>query len=325
MQSNLNRRELLAATGGVLAAGFSATTLASAHAPQQKRSAAEPFGYCFNTSTIRGQKLGIVDQVELTTNAGYDSIEPWMRDIDAYVNAGGSLADLRKRIEDSGLTVESAIGFAQWIVDDDEKRKQGLEQAKRDMDTLRQIGGIRLAAPPTGATKQTDLNLFEAAKRYRALLELGDEMGVVPQVEVWGFSQSLSRLGESVFVAIESGHPKACLLPDVYHIFKGGSDFAGLSLLSGDAIQVFHVNDYPAEPARETMTDAHRVYPGDGVAPLSEIFRMIYQSGFRGALSLELFNKDYWKQDALQVAQTGLRKTKAAVLNAQLDQLAKAD
>ena len=324
MQSNLNRREMLAATGSVLAAGFSATTYAASPSARQ-RSAAEPFGYCFNTSTIRGQKLGIVEQVDLTAKAGYDSIEPWMRDIDAYAKEGGSLTDLRKHIEDSNLTVESAIGFAQWIVDDDEKRKQGLEQAKRDMDTLRQIGGIRIAAPPTGATKQTDLDLFEAAKRYRALLELGDEMGVVPQVEVWGFSKSLSRLGESMFVAIESGHPKACLLPDVYHIFKGGSDFAGLGLLSGSAIQVFHVNDYPAEPPREMMNDAHRVYPGDGVAPLSDIFRMIYRAGFRGVLSLELFNRDYWNQDALKVAQTGLRKTKAAVLQAKLDQLAKAD
>ncbi|MCA9022944.1 MAG: sugar phosphate isomerase/epimerase, partial [Planctomycetaceae bacterium] len=254
MQTNLNRRQMLAATGGVLAAGFTASTSAVA-APTRTRSAAEPFGYCFNTSTIRGQKLGIVEQIDLTSQAGYDSIEPWMRDIDEYVKNGGSLADLKKRIQDSGLTVESAIGFAQWIVDDDAKRKEGLEQAKRDMDTLRQIGGIRIAAPPTGATNQTDLNLFEAAKRYRALLELGDQMGVIPQVEVWGFSKSLSRLGESMFVAIESGHPEACLLPDVYHIYKGGSDFEGLGLLSGSAIQVFHVNDYPADPPRETIND----------------------------------------------------------------------
>ena len=68
-------------------------------------------------------------------------------------------------------------------------------------------------------------------------------------------------------VCVEASHPKACLLPDVYHIFKGGSDFGGLALLDDNAIQVFHMNDYPAEPAREQMKDAHRVYPGDGVAP----------------------------------------------------------
>lgn len=324
MQTNLNRREMLAAAGGLLAAGIAAPATATA-GTNRTRTAAEPFGYCFNTSTIRGQKLGIVEQIDLTSQAGYDSIEPWLRDIDEYVKAGGSLSDLKKRIDDAGLTVESAIGFAQWIVDDDAARKEGLEVAKRDMDTLRQIGGIRIAAPPTGATKQTDLNLFNAAKRYRALLELGDQMDVIPQVEVWGFSSSLSRLGESMFVAIESGHPKACLLPDVYHIYKGGSDFAGLGLLSRSAIQVFHVNDYPANPPRETINDSHRVYPGDGVAPLTEIFRMIHQAGFRGTLSLELFNRDYWQQDPLEVAKTGLQKTKAAVLQAGLDQPVKAD
>jgi sugar phosphate isomerase/epimerase len=144
-------------------------------------------------------------------------------------------------------------------------------------------------------------------------LEIGDQTGIVPQVEVWGFSQSLGRLGEAVLVAIESGHPRACLLPDVYHIFKGGSDFAGLKLLSGSAVHVFHVNDYPAMPARSEMNDSHRVYPGDGVAPLASIFRDLAASGFRGMLSLELFNRDYWQQDALNVARTGLEKTREAV------------
>jgi 2-keto-myo-inositol isomerase len=31
-------------------------------------------------------------------------------------------SDLKKRISDCGLTVESAIGFAEWIVDDDARR-----------------------------------------------------------------------------------------------------------------------------------------------------------------------------------------------------------
>ena len=127
------------------------------------------------------------------------------------------------------------------------------------MDVLRQIGGKRIAAPPVGATRGEMLDLFQAAQRYRALLEVGDQMGVVPQVEVWGFSKNLSRLGESIFVAVASGHPKACLLPDVYHIYKGGSDFTGLGLLAGSAIGVFHVNDYPADPPRKTIKAAHRV------------------------------------------------------------------
>ena len=278
--------------------------------------AAKDIRYCLNMSTIRGQKLSLPQQVEIAAKAGYQAIEPWMGELDTFVQGGGKLADLRKQIEDAGLSVESAIGFAQWIVDDDEKRKAGMEQAKRDMDTLRQIGGKRIAAPPTGATNQTDLNLYKAAERYRALLDLGESMGIIPQVEVWGFSTSLSKLGETMLVALEARHPKACILPDVYHLHKGGSEFEGLRMISADAIQVFHMNDYPKDPPRATIKDADRVYPGDGIAPLGEVLRTLLKNGFRGVLSLELFNPGYWKQDALLVARTGLEKMKESVAKA---------
>ncbi|MFK7820259.1 MAG: sugar phosphate isomerase/epimerase family protein [Planctomycetaceae bacterium] len=303
----IDRRGLLA-----LGAGSAATVLTNPVAAAEPQGKAQ-FTYCFNTSTIRGQKLSLVEEIDIAAKAGYDGIEPWLRKIDAYKESGGSLKDLSKRLKDHGLKVESAIGFAQWIVDDEKQRAKGLEQAKRDMDSLRQIGGLRIAAPPAGATNKAGLNLFAAAERYAKLLELGDKMDVVPQVEVWGFSKNLSRLGETVFVAVESGHPKACVLPDVYHIFKGGSDFEGLNLLSGPTIQVFHMNDYPANPPREQMKDADRVYPGDGVAPVTSILKGLQAKGSPVALSLELFNPTYWTQDALEVAKTGLAKMKAAV------------
>jgi sugar phosphate isomerase/epimerase len=141
-------------------------------------------------------------------------------------------------------------------------------------------------------------------------------MGVVPQLEIWGPSKNLHLLGEAMFVVIESGHPKACLLPDVYHTYKGGSDFNGFKQISAHAIQVFHMNDYPADPPRETISDRDRVYPGDGIAPLTQIIRDLQANCSRAVLSLELFNPDLWKQDPLAVAKTGLAKMKDAVSKA---------
>jgi sugar phosphate isomerase/epimerase len=180
------------------------------------------------------------------------------------------------------------------------------------METLKAIGGTRIAAPPAGATDKV-VSLPDAARRYRALLELGEKTGIAPQVEVWGFSKSLSRLSETVFTAVESGHAMACVLPDIYHLHKGGSGFDTMKLLSGVAVQMFHVNDYPATPDRAAINDSHRVYPGDGVGPLKQIVRDLRTAGFRGYLSLELFNRDYWKQDAELVARTGLRKMREMV------------
>ena len=117
-------------------------------------------------------------------------------------------------------------------------------------------------------------------------------------------------------VAIASGHPKACVLPDVYHMYKGGSDPNGLRLLSGAAIHVIHLNDYPADPPRATISDANRIYPGEGIAPLTAIFRNLRNAGFNGYLSLELFNRDYWKRSPVKVAKEGIDKMRAAVKKA---------
>ena len=307
-RNNLSRRGFIAGAGIVLTAG-SVTT--SWGAKKQTSKTTVGFSYCFNTSTIRGQRLSLEKEIEITAKAGYHSIEPWVNKIHEYVKSGGNLEKLRRRINDLGLTVESAIAFSQWMVDDDAKRTEALEQNKRDMDVLARIGGKRIAAPPAGIRGPVDL--MKAAERYRTLLEIGDEMGIIPQVEVWGPSKGLYRLGQAMFIVIESGHPKACLLPDVYHIYKGGSDFNGLKAISHKAIQVFHLNDYPADPPRETINDRDRVYPGDGIAPLTQIIQDLYANHNEAVLSLELFNPTYWKQDPLEVAKDGLAKMKTAV------------
>jgi sugar phosphate isomerase/epimerase len=308
MKSDLvSRRRFMAGLGAAAAA------TGTAFATEGAGKARVPFRYCLNTSTIRGQNISLDKEIEIAAKAGYSAIEPWVRKVNDYVTKGGDLKDIRKQLGDLGLTVESAIDFSRWIVDDDAERAKGFEQVKRGMDVLARIGGKRIAAPPAGATREPGLDLMQAAERYRALLELGDRMGVVPQIETWGSSKNLHRLGQAMFVVIESGHPKACFLPDVYHTYKGGSDFHGYKQLSAHAIQVLHLNDYPADPPRETIGDRDRVMPGDGIAPITQILRDLNANGSRAVLSLELFNPTYWKQDPLAVAKTGLAKMKTEV------------
>jgi sugar phosphate isomerase/epimerase len=316
MQSNcLSRRRFIAGAGAAVGAAllWRNTSKDSEAASTAGSRSKIPFSYCFNTSTIRGQKLTLDKEIEITAKAGYNGIEPWVAKIREYVAGGGNLKDIRRQVSDSGLTVEGAISFPRWIVDDDAERAKALEEIKQEMDLLAQIGGKRIAAPPAGANKEPRLDLMKAAERYRAVLELGDRMGIVPQLEMWGSSSNLHLLGEAMFVVIETGHPKACLLPDVYHIYKGGSDFNGLKKISAQAISVFHINDYPADPPRETITDRDRIYPGDGIAPLTQILGDLHANGSRAVLSLELFNPTYWQQDPLAVAKTGLTKMQDAV------------
>lgn len=280
--------------------------------PRTEGAAARRTRYCLNTGTLRGHRLSLADSVGIAKAAGYDGIEPWLDEIERAAAPPGGLADVSSRIRDAGLRIEGAIGFAEWIVDDADRRARGLERLRRDMDLVARIGGTRIAAPPAGATDAAGLSVTTMAARYRGILDIGRQIGVTPQLEVWGFSKTLGRLSEAAAVAIEADQPDACILADVFHLYKGGSGFAGLAQLSGAAMHVFHMNDYPADPPRDRIRDADRLLPGDGVAPLASVVGGLIGSGFVGAFSLEVFNDAFRSRPAIDVAREGLRKMKAA-------------
>jgi 2-keto-myo-inositol isomerase len=305
-----SRRHALKVLGASV--GMSLLPGTGSAAPTTRKAAKPDFTYCLNMSTIKGHKLGFVKELEVAAKAGFRSVEIWMDSLQTFLDGGGKLAEARRRLDDLGLQVENAIGFAQWIVDDAATRARGLEQLKREMDQLAQLGCRRTAAPPVGATNTPGLDLKRAAERYRTILELGEQTGVVPQLEMWGFSQNLSRLSEVLYVATESGHPAARLLLDVYHLYRGGSSLDSLPLVGKAGVEVFHVNDYPANVPSANITDADRVFTGDGVAPLSRILQAIHNPERPVVISLEVFNKGYYAQDPLKVAQTALTKMKSA-------------
>lgn len=311
----LTRREWLGRAGVGLAAAPVAVAPLSAPA---KAAGEAAFHYCLNTGTLMGHKLPLVELVEIAAQAGYHAIEPWVKEIREHLERGKAAADLRKRIADLGLSVESAIGFSDWINDDPQRRAAGLEQYKRDMELVAGIGGKRIAAPPVGATKTPIGDLPAVAERFRTLVDLAKTFGLVPELELWGVSKTLSRLGEAAYVLAEVDRPEACALLDVFHTYRSGSPWSGLRMFPGRRLPVFHMNDYPAEPAADKLTDADRVYPGDGVAPFTQILRTLRECGFAGFLSIELFNREYWKQDPLHVARTGLAKMQAVAAKAAL-------
>lgn len=298
----------------MLAAGMLPVSLKGADAePGRTIDGKGNFKFCLNTSTIRGQNLGLWADIGVAESAGYDGVELWLRDIRKYLGEGGRKNDLKNRIADAGLVFENTIAFPEWIVEDPDTRGKALEEMKRDMELLAELGCKRIAAPPVGATEGKALDLFIVAERYRAVLEIGQVYGIIPVLEVWGHSANLHALGQAVFVITESKHPDACILPDIYHLHRGGSDFSGLRYLGSAAVSMFHMNDYPEVDDITALTDADRVFPGDGTAPFPSIMKELKRINPEMVLSLELFNPSYWKAEALDVARLGLQKLKETV------------
>lgn len=252
-----------------------------------------PMRISLNTSTLIYYKLPVDVQIDMVAEAGFNGIELWMSDIKTYLDKGGKAEDLRDKLQTHNLTLENIIGFSKWCSDDSEERKKAIVQLREEMMIIAVMGGSYIAAPVQGID-HLDGNKYNAyAERYNAILELGDETGVTPIIELWGMG-ALNKVADCAQIAIATGHPKATILLDFYHIYRGGNDWDTIDIINGEKLPVIHMNDYPASPSYEKLKDSDRVLPGEGVCPFNEIIPKLHNAGFRGGFSVELFNKDYW-------------------------------
>ena len=302
----LSRREFLGTS--ILAVGGLALTGATSVSARQSGL----HRISLNVSTIRTYKLPVDKQIEVCGKAGFDGIELWVSDIEAYREKGGNLTDLAKRLKDNNLVLENIIGFAQWASDDQSRRDAGFQQMQREMEMTASLGGKFIAAPLSGVNR-LESSLDDYAERFLRVIEAGKSQGITPLLELWG-SGALSKLADAVHIIIATGHPDANLLLDFYHLFRGNNSFDSLNLINVAQLPVFHINDYPSTPPREKLRDSDRVYPGDGICPFNRIIPLMQKGGFKGSFSVELFNEGYCKDNTVeQVLATTLEKTRKVI------------
>lgn len=307
---SVNRRQALGTLGLSVGAAFLNLPASAKH---YKKAPYPAFKYSLNMSTIRGQNLGFIKELQIAAKGGFSSVEIWIDTFQKYLQNGGSATEAKKIIDDLGIVVENAIGFAKWIVDDETIRTAALDQLHSEMEALAKIGCKRIAAPPAGANgkdaRLIDLNVV--TERYLTILEMGKQTGVMPILEMWGSSRNLKKISQVLYVVTESGDKSSRILMDIFHIYKGESSFDSVAFVGKPAIDIIHLNDYPAGIPPAKISEPDRIYPGDGIAPIRQVLQAIKGPDKPIVLSLELFNQSYYKQDALLVAQTGLAKMKA--------------
>lgn len=266
---------------------------------------ASPWPVCLDTATIRPASLK--DKIKIAAKAGYNAIEPWDGELEEFEKNGGNLKDLGKQIKDLGLFVPSVIGLWNALPPTQEAWEASLKDTRRRMKMAADIGAYHIQTIPN--TVGDNYNNKWVADRYRDIIEIGlKEFNIHPAL-VFVKYFPVKTMGQAAGLAFDANHPKALIIPDVYHMYISEGGFEGLKLLRGDMIAIFQFNDAPATPALAELGDEHRVYPGDGILPLGAIFKDLKATGYKGCISLEMYNPNYWKQDLQKVAETGLRKT----------------
>lgn len=301
----MNRRKFIQTTslsGAALASGLS---VSFGELKSEYQKGKSPWPLCLNVSTIRPSSLE--EKIDVTHKAGFDAIELWIGDLEKYEEDGGSLNEIGSIIKEKGLFVPNIIGLWDCMPMDDQEFKYSLPSTRERMRMSAAVGAKHVAAIPV--PDREDFNIETGIRRYKELLNIGrEEYGIIVAFEFVGFFKGIHRFGEAAGIAIDVDDREACLIMDTFHLYRGGSGFNGIKHINPDFIADFHFNDVPSNTPRNELGDKDRIYPGDGILPLVQLLEDLYSINYRGPLSLELFNRDQWKQNPLEVAKTGLNK-----------------
>jgi 2-keto-myo-inositol isomerase len=263
------------------------------------------FQYCLNSSTIRPAPL--LEKIRIAGTVGYAAIELWNDDLDAHLQAGGSLAEVRQALDDAGLQVPTVIAVHGWLGSSGATHTRALDEARRRMEQAVEVGAPHIVASPA----MDSVDLTRGGAEYRELLEIGRQIGVAPAMEYLGFVHSVYTIDQAWQIATDADHPDATIIMDPFHILRGGGSLESIAKVPGEKVAIWHWNDVPDTRPVTEQTDADRVLPGDGVGPLAQIERLARQQGYSGFVSLELFNPELWEQDLEEVARIGLDRMQA--------------
>ena len=100
---------------------------------------------------------------------------------------------------------------------------------------------------------------------------------------------------------------------DSFHICVRGNPIEPIAALPAEKIALVQVADAPALVMDPLSLSRHyRCYPGQGDYPIVDYLDAVTRSGYRGPLSLEIFNDQFRGASAAAIAVDGMRSLRAA-------------
>lgn len=254
-------------------------------------------------------------RADLTTDiraagaAGFDLIEIWASKLREFLKTN-SVEDLKNLIRENNLEPYS-INSIEHITF---RNAEDYANIKADCEEFSRIAA-EIECPyvvvvpgklPENATKEEITE--ESVRVLNELADIAEKYDVGLAFEFLGQTDcSVQTLDFCKEIVEKVNRENVGLVIDTFHFYAGNSSFEAIETLDPEKLFIFHINDAEDLP-RETLTDAHRLYPGTGILPIREIKKRFDKIGYDRMVSIEIFRPEYWAKDPFEVA----REAKAA-------------
>jgi len=259
-----------------------------------------PDKLALNLITIK--QAGLAQGMGIAAGAGYQGVGLWIEDLHAGAQHGLPPAEVGRTLRNLGLRCAEVLPVMGWMYAARDERQRAFERAEQAMKVARLIDCDTIVA--CAATEAGELS--DAVTDFSDLCHLarGYEMRIA--LEFLGSAAQIKDVAAAWQIIEGANQHNGGLLLDTFHFYLGGSRVEDLAAVSPEKIFLVHINDCMDVPMEE-LTDLHRVMPGLGIEPLTDIVALLVEKGYDGYYSLEIFNEEYWEADPRQVAADGLR------------------
>lgn len=262
---------------------------------------------CLNQDTLRTTPTGTF--LKIARKTGFEAIELTMDKVEPII-AKGALDELARQIQTERLEVASINGPENFNLLSDKEFQSILNRTQNLASAAEQMG-CKLLIPVPSTTKPGLSRGEIISQTVEALTRLAGVCGndINLGLEFLGMrSCSINKLETAAEVIRQVERPNVGLVVDSFHMHASGSPFSEIARTI-DKILLIHVND--SEPGNlESLTDANRVFPGEGTIDLRGFRQVLRDSGYDGYVSLELLKPAYWREDPEQIARKGRESLK---------------
>lgn len=243
------------------------------------------------------------EDIAAASAAGFRALEIWGAKMDAYLETN-SVQALKALFEKASLQPAS-INSIEFITFRSPEEYDEIKARCQELCELAQtLGCDKIVVVPSPTPEGVGWNEIkdESVRVLRELSEVASPYRVQLAFEFLGFGWcSVRTLGQCWEIVRETDRPNIGLVIDTCHFYAGGSALHAIEKLNPAKILIFHINDVEERPL-DTIEDAHRLLPGEGVIPLDDILIRLKQIGFDGLCSIELFRPEYWERDPVELA-----------------------
>lgn len=244
------------------------------------------------------------EKLEAAAAIGFDGVEIFENDLLTY---DGSPQDVRAMANGLGLTITVFQPFRDFEAMPEPQRRRNLDRAERKFDVMQALGtDLLLVCSNVHPTTIDDPR--RAAADLREMAEHAQRRGLRIGYEALAWGRRVNRWRQAWDIVATANHPALGLIVDSFHTLSLGDDPSGIAELPADRLFLVQLADAPELSMDVLSWSRHfRNFPGQGQLPVAVFLRAVLACGYRGPLSLEIFNDEFRAASARLTARDGLR------------------